>query len=95
MLKFKNQVALFVNYSYTIACCSENTYSKQKLLVYQNTFIWGLYMDTLLISTQVVQLFLYFTNGDRIAWVIAKFTCQKSLQTSYRLFFCGGKYNST
>ena len=52
-------------------------------------------MDTLLISTQVVQLFLYFTNGDRIALVIAKFTCQKSLQTSYRLFFCGGKYNST
>lgn len=63
MLKFKTQDTLFVNCSYTIACCSENAYSKQKLLVYQNTFI---YMDTLQISTQVVQLFLYSTNGDQM-----------------------------
>ena len=53
MLKSKNQVTLFVNYSYNSFYdfrFSENTYSEQKVMIYVPKyeifeFVWGLYKD--------------------------------------------------
>jgi len=51
MLKSKNELTLFVNYSYNSFydfCFSENSYREQKVMCQKYgifDFIWGLYMD--------------------------------------------------
>ena len=63
MLKSKNQVALFINYSYNSFYDLCSFESKQKVMCRYGIFD--------IFNTRVVHLFCYFTNGKKIALVLA------------------------
>ena len=98
MLKSKNQVSLFVNYSYNSFydfCSSENIYSKRRYVPKYGTFdfMCGLYMD--IPSTDIhvsgpaiCILYPMVTNG--LHWCLLT-----KVTSNYQLFFYRNEHNRT
>ena len=76
MLKSKNQVALFINYSYNSFYDLCSFESKQKVMCRYGIFD--------IFNTRVVHLFCYFTNGKKLHWCLLT-----KVTSNYQLFIYG------